>query len=138
MLCRLHVNPLLIEKQLDSTDPRVRANAIEALWGTLSWNSKRLLKKATDDPHHRVCVNALLGLYLAGIADTADRMIALARNPSSMHRAAVAWGMGYTRDDMFRTHLDELSRDPAENVRTAAASALEKFARGFSESPATE
>ncbi len=65
--------------------------------------------------------------YLAGVPGTAERMIAAAQNLSSMHRAAVAWAMGYTRDDVFRTRLDELSRDPEENVRTAAASALGRY-----------
>jgi HEAT repeat protein len=127
MLCRLHVNPQLIEKQLDSADARVRANAIEALWGTLSWNSRRLLERATSDPHHRVAVNAVLGLYLAGIPQATERMTALAQDQSPMFRAAVAWTMGYTCDETFLPSLEQLSRDPEENVRKAAIAALAKY-----------
>ena len=127
MLCRLHVNPQLIEKQLDSPDARVRANAVEALWGTVSWNSRRLLEKAQNDSHHRVAVNALVGLYLAETPQIAERLIAMAQDQSPMRRAAVAWAMGYIRDDVFRPCLEQLSGDPEENVRRAAADALAKY-----------
>jgi hypothetical protein len=130
MLCRLHVNPLLIEKQLDSKDARVRANAIEALWGTLSWESKRLLEKATHDPHHRVAVNALLGLYLASFPNAIERMRMVARHPSPMFRIAIAWAMGYTRDEKFIPQLEQLSQDPVEDVRKAAVAALQKYGEG--------
>ena len=127
MLCRLHVNPHLIEKQLDSADARVRANAVEALWGAISWNSKRLLEKAAADPHHRVAVNALLGTYLAGNPPMADPIIAAGQHPSPMFRAAAAWAMGYTADRAFISHLEKLSRDPEEGVRKSASAALEKY-----------
>ena len=58
MLCKAHVNPQLIEKQMGSKDARVRANAVEALWGSVSFNSKRLLERAAVDPHHRVSARA--------------------------------------------------------------------------------
>lgn len=130
LLCRLHVNPQLIEKQLESEDPRVRANAIEALWGADTWISRRLLERAADDKHHRVSANALLGLYLARIPDSVERLLLAARNASALVRAGAAWAMGQTRDKIFVPHLEQLRADSEEKVRSSAERALQFLATG--------
>jgi HEAT repeat protein len=128
MLCSLHVNPLVIEKHLESKDPRVRANAIEALWKMYIPNARYLLEKGVNDLHHRVVVNALIGYYLAKVPTASERIIAGAENESPMFRASIAWAMGYTGDEVFLPHLERLACDEHENVRSAAAAALEKLA----------
>lgn len=52
--------------RLGESDPRVRANAIESLWGVDSPEARTLLSFATNDANNRVVGNALLGLYHLG------------------------------------------------------------------------
>lgn len=127
LLCKLYANPRLIEKQLESLDERVRANAVEALWGLDDETSCNILLKAADDPHHRVAVNAIYGLYLAKDPRGAERLISGARHESPHFRAAHAWAMGQTEDQQFALALRSLLRDDAEGVRSAAARAVEKL-----------
>ena len=74
MLGRLNWNPDRVEALLSSTDARLRANAIESLWGQRQANVRRILWQATEDRSGRVVVNALLGLYLAGDLDATVRL----------------------------------------------------------------
>jgi len=124
IFCGLYRNPLLVERQLSSPDPRVRANAIEALWHVNKLTCRAILEKAIGDPHHRVALNALLGLYYLNKTAAMDQMIAFAANPDPLFRAATAWAMGQTRDPAFQPCLEALAADPAEAVRSAAQHAL--------------
>jgi len=124
IFCGLYANPLLVERQLSSTDPRVRANAIQALWHVNKLTCRAILEKATGDPHHRVALNAVLGLYYLNRVAATDQMIAFAANPDPQFRAATAWAMGQTGDPAFQCYLEALAADPAETVRAAAQHAL--------------
>jgi len=128
LMCEANSNPALVAKHLDSPDPRVRANAVEALWRVDNLVAKVTLERAARDAHHRVAVNALFGLYLVRTAGAVDRMIEVAAHPSPQFRAAIAWAMGETRDAVFQEHLDRLTRDEVTAVRTAAEAALRKSA----------
>lgn len=125
VFCRLYANPTLVARQLQSPDNRVRANAVEALWGMDTVSNRTILETAGRDKHHRVAVNALMGLYLLHVPWAADRLLELAGNDSPEFRAAAAWAMGRTGDELFRDHLEALLDDPAEPVRRAAHTALE-------------
>jgi hypothetical protein len=124
IFCGLYANPLLVKRQLGSPDPRVRANAIEALWHVNKLTCRAILEKAIGDPHHRVAVNAALGLYYLNRVAATDQMIAFAANPNPRFRAATAWAMGQTGDPAFQCYLKALAADPAETVRAAARHAL--------------
>ncbi|MGH9629782.1 MAG: HEAT repeat domain-containing protein [Bryobacteraceae bacterium] len=56
---------------LHEHDPQVRANIIQALWEADSPIIPALLRRAADDPHHRVAPNAVLGLYKRKESDAA-------------------------------------------------------------------
>ena len=124
ILSTLHVNLSLIEKQLESSDPRVRANAVEGLWGESSHRHTQLLERAAKDPHHRVAANGLYGLYVAKVPGTVERMIHIANSASPQHRAAISWAMGRTGLRQFSSELDKLAADSDDGVRSAAARAL--------------
>jgi HEAT repeat protein len=127
ILSTLHVNLSLIEKQLESKDPRVRANAVEGLWGENSLRHTRLLERAAKDPHHRVAANGLYGLYVAKIEGTAGRMIRMANSSSPDLRAAIAWAMGRTGSHEFTSELEKLAADGEESVRLSATRALKQI-----------
>jgi HEAT repeat protein len=83
-----------------------------------------MLDRATKDPHHRVAVNGLYGLYVAQVTGTAERMIQVAHSPSAQHRAAIAWAMGKTKSDEFTPELEKLADDGDDCVRSSATRAL--------------
>ncbi len=61
--CKLRSNTAVILRQLKAEDGRVRANAIEALWMIQTPEAADIFREALGDRHHRVVVNALIGLY---------------------------------------------------------------------------
>ncbi len=95
-------------------DPRVRANAIEALWSALPEQASALLWAATRDPHNRVVGNALLALYR--MADTgAMRAIAdMVGHAEPAFRTTAAWIMGETGDPRFLPLLTKLLTSSSE------------------------
>ena len=64
-----------IEKRLQESDTRVRANAIEAIWGVDTDQARELLEWATRDGNNRVVGNALVGLYRRGENSVLARQI---------------------------------------------------------------
>lgn len=85
---------------LHHDDPRVRANAVEAVAASQAGTEpgRARLLEAKQDPHHRVRANALRGLlalaqepiarYQASLLEDLDAMLA---NASARHRLAGAW-----------------------------------------------
>jgi len=113
---------------LADPDPRVRANATEALWGSNARDARQTLWGLARDSNQRVVGNALLGLYKLGEPAAAEELAAMSRHPSAKHRATAAWAMGQTLDGGFREHLRRLEGDPDENVRRNARLALARMA----------
>jgi HEAT repeat protein len=127
MLTCLHVNIALIERQMESGDARVRANAIEALWGEDSHRHRPLLERAALDPHHRVSANGLFGLFRANAPGIAERIARSARSGSPQHKAAIAWVMGNTGRPEFIPELEILEQNAEECVRSSAVRALQRI-----------
>jgi HEAT repeat protein len=123
-LCKLRPNRMLIERQLQSHDPRTRANAVEALWGLKTAESAEVFRMASADVHHRVAVNALIGLHALGDESAFGRLTALTQHPSALFRMAAAWALGYLKDPRGAAALEALERDPLLCVKRRAAAAL--------------
>lgn len=100
---------------LSDPDPRVRANAVESLWGIQSPMAERIFESALADPHHRVRANALVGQYLLGEQECLPKLLSLSRDPDAMVRAAAAWAMGRTGDARFEPQLQEMRRSADRN-----------------------
>ena len=98
--------------RLSESDPRVRANAIESLWGVDTPEARTLLKFAASDANNRVVGNALLGLYHLGEASVLADVINLAAHESALFRASAAWVMGETGDPRFTDALRRLISEP--------------------------
>ena len=107
--------------RLSESDPRVRANAIESLWGVDTPEARTLLKFAASDANNRVAGNALLGLYHLGEASVLADVVNLAAHESAalsrlgrlgdgrnrrsaIHRCAAAPDLG-TRSDGSQARL---------------------------------
>lgn len=106
-----------VHKRLAEVDPRVRANAVESLWGLDSESIRGVLKHASRDQHHRVAVNALIGLHLTGAADATASLQKMARGSDPLSRAAAAFGMGRILKNEFKPVLEVLLRDTDARVR---------------------
>jgi len=126
IMCQTGSNPMLVERQLQSPDPRVRANAVESLWSVTTPSAHSLLEFATQDTHHRVALNALVGLFMQGDSSAIERMREQARNSSPAFRVAAAWALGLTGRAEAWSALNALRDDPEEVVRESALRAIVK------------
>jgi HEAT repeats len=113
-----------VRAKLAETDPRVRANAVEALWGVDSMEARALLHFAAGDASNRVIGNALLGLYYLGDPAALDEMVKLSTHESNLFRATAAWVMGQTGDVRFSDIVRRLLLEPEAVVRKRALAAL--------------
>ena len=123
--CKLRSNTAAILRQLKAEDGRVRANAIEALWGLQTPEAGVIFREALGDRHHRVVVNALIGLYLQNDPSAFERLLELTRHASELHRAAAVWALGHLEEMKGVPVLEKLAtEDGSEMVRQKAAQAL--------------
>jgi len=117
-------NPVWTERQLMHANDRVRANAIESLWGVTSASAIRLLESLVDDDSHRVAGNSLVGLHVVGVPGVLARLteMAIHRNPKC--RCTAAWAIGRVGDAIFVPLLNLLVTDRDPGVRSASLRAL--------------
>jgi hypothetical protein len=124
LLCEVRPNKAMVERQLLSSDARVRANAIEALWYARTPEANALFQAAANDPNHRVVGNALIGLHLQGNPSALTRMIEASRSPDPLFRGAMAWCFGFIGDERCIPLLEGLLTDPSVIVRKRAERSL--------------
>ena len=105
-------------------DSRVRASAVESLWGVSSAAVGEVFRSAAKDLNNRVKGNALLGLYRLGDQGSIASILAMAADPKPLFRATAAWTMGQTADPRFLPTLEKLARDLYASVRKNAAKAI--------------
>jgi HEAT repeat protein len=116
-----------VRHRLAESDARVRANAVEALWGVDSEEARELLRFASADGNNRVAGNALLGLYWLGETAVIAEMVKMAANPASSFRLSAAWAMGETGDPRFNEVLGRMLADPNAGVRKRAFTAVSQI-----------
>jgi hypothetical protein len=118
-----------VRKRLSETDARVRANAVESLWGTDSTSARAVLKEASRDHHHRVAANALVGLHRIGTYDVTASLQKMAQGEDPMGRAAAAFAMGQILNADFKPVLESLLKDASPQVRSQALRSLIRMKR---------
>ena len=116
-----------VDLALSDVDGRVRANAIEALWGIDTLKARHTLWSALDDGHNRVVGNALLGLLGLGDRSLLPRLRAMAEHREPLFRATAAWVMGQSKDKSFYPVLLNLKAGGPETVTAAAVKSLEGY-----------
>ena len=109
-----------VERRLADEDPRVRANAIESMWGLDRPEARSLLQKALRDPNNRVVGNAILGLYLLGDCSSIPELLKLGESEVPVRRSTATWVMGETGDPRFLNAIAERLRDADAMVRRRA------------------
>jgi hypothetical protein len=113
-----------VRERLDESDPRVRANAVEALWGVDTVENRQLLRRMLEDRNNRVAGNAMLGLYRLGECSSIAAILKAAAHDAPVFRCTAAWVMGETGDPRFAGYLAGMMREPNPAVRKRAFAAL--------------
>lgn len=127
LYARARRDPAMVASLLDDPSARVRANAVEALWGVDSAEARAVLERALSDPHNRVVGNALLGLLRLTDAAAVDRVRALATSEDARLRATAAWVMGASGLQSFREDLTRMIRDLDVRVRHSVFRAIARL-----------
>jgi HEAT repeat protein len=127
MLGRTNWNLTRIESLMASDDDRVRANAVESLWGHRHADARAILWDATLDRCSRVVVNALLGLCQMGDREAYSRLAELAETSDPARRSGAAWAMGEIGDPEFGEALEKLAQDRDVKVRDMARKSQKKL-----------
>jgi hypothetical protein len=137
LMGRANLNLARIKSFLASDDSRLRANAVESLWGRGEADVQALFREASKDPRGRVAINALLGLCKAGDRDAVARLIHFASSENPIVRAGAAWAMGETGNVKFEETLRKLEQDPDVKVTAMVARSLKKVLPRESAAPAS-
>jgi len=129
LFCQVSKNPQWAERQLSDDDARVRASAVEGLWGNDTPGARAVLREAARDSDHRVVANSLVGLYLLDEPSAAAQLAEMAAHPGPLFRAAAAFAMGQTRHEGFVPQLGQMVKDYNAKVRSTALRALVRIRR---------
>ena len=111
-------------KLMNHPDQRIRASAIESVWGLRNAKAISLLETALDDENNRVVGNAVLGLHIAEVAGVMEIVLAIGRDPKPNFRSTAAWIMGRIASPDLAPELERLRKDENPMVRSTALRAL--------------
>ena len=114
-------------RQSEDPDPRVCANAIEALWGQDAARVIDLFHRMKKRGHQRIVANALIGLCRAGYLDGLRGLAEMTQHPSSAFRASAAWAMGTVGDPRFVPILKHLLKEPPGAVGRNSLRSLQRI-----------
>lgn len=109
----------------EATDPRVRGNAVESLWGNNHPEATKLFWKCVEDRQNRVVGNAIVGLFLGGEDKVVGLLKRLAQNSEPEFRMTSAWTIGRTGGTEFLPELSPLIKDDNPKVRATALRSLQ-------------
>ena len=125
LFCLASRNPQWAERRMADDESRIRASAVEGLWGVNSPPARALMHEASRDIDHRVVANALVGLYmLDGMEAVAQSVETMAASPAPPFRAAAAFAMGQIGESQLVPLLSQMMKDPNPQVRSSVLRAL--------------
>lgn len=128
---RSNKNHKWVQERLGETDPRVRANAVESLWGSDTTGSRAVFWAALGDDDDRVVGNAALGLYRLGDPASAGVILKLLSHPDECFRVTGMWVMGETGDPRFMPILARIISEQSAELRASAFRALAKLKKSM-------
>jgi hypothetical protein len=116
-----------VSKRMVETDSRVRANALEALWGLESEDCRQVFLDALDDPANRVVGNGILGLYLLGLPAALGSVLTMITHADDGFRRTGIWLMGEMGDLRFLPVLARLMKESESALRPHVFKAFAKL-----------
>lgn len=102
---------------IEDSDARVRANAIEAMWGRSDKQAIEVFEVGSRDTHQRIGANSLIGLHNAGQLSAIRGILRMADDTDPVRSAAGIWAMGHSKDPRFLDYLQQRLRDTADPHR---------------------
>ena len=118
------MSPAWSAAQLAREEQRIRANAVEAIWGFHSPAAVHLFEMCVKDRNNRVLGNALLGLHILGHRSIEAELLSMARTEAPEYRSTAAWAMGRTAQEKWVDALTVMVRDEHPQVRGMAFRSL--------------
>ena len=106
------------------SDPRVRANILEALWGSTSANAIDIFHQALNDPEPRIVANAALGIYKHDREEGGRLLSTLQTHADSRIRCSALWAIAQTGDPRFLPTLRGSLQDADPRKRSIAVRGL--------------
>jgi hypothetical protein len=116
-----------VSRRMDVADSRIRANALEALWGAESEDCRQVFLDALDDPANRVVGNGILGLYLLGAPSAIGSILAMIAHADEGFRKTGIWLMGEIGDLRFLPVLARLMKESTPTLRPDVFRAFAKL-----------
>lgn len=129
LIGRSNKNANWLSRRFRDRDPRVLANAVEAMWAMPVEEVRSLLAAAAQSPNNRVQANALLGLYRAGDPTAVPGLLKMARHVEPLFRMSAFWAMGQTGDSRFVAVLNREFKASEGKVRLSVTRALAQIRR---------
>lgn len=111
LLCKMDARQDWLKHALLDDDPRVRANAIEATWESVSATAVPLLRRALGDEQPRVVGNAAIALLRLNDPEVTTFVESMGKHPLRQFRATAAWVMGRSGRSAFLPAVKQLLTD---------------------------
>jgi len=116
-----------VSQRMGQDDSRVRANALEALWGMESEDCRQVFLEALEDPANRVVGNGILGLYLLDAPSAIRSILTMIEHADEAFRKTGIWLMGETGDLRFLPVLARLMKESTPALRPCVFRAFAKL-----------
>ena len=120
-----------VQDRMGEPDARVRANAVESLWGSDTAGCRAVFWSALGDDDNRVVGNAALGLYRLGDPSSVGVILKLLTHTEAGFRVTGAWVMGETGDPRFMPILARIISEPVAELRGNAFRAMAKLKKAM-------
>jgi len=127
LMGKFNRNPVWTGSRLKDQDARVRANAVESLWGASDDAAREVFARALHEDDNRIAGNALLGLYRLGDPSSIAQLLTLFDHPQPRFRATAAWVAGETEDPRFLPLLAGLMKSGDAALRNRVWRAVGKI-----------
>jgi HEAT repeat protein len=128
---RSNKNYKWVQERLSEPDARVRANAVESLWGSDTAGSRAVFWSALGDDDSRVVGNAVLALYRLGDQASIRLILQMMSHPETAFRSTGVWVMGETGDSRFLPTLGRLISDAAAELRGEVFRSIAKLKKAM-------
>lgn len=112
------------KRKLLDADPRVRAAAVEALWGRPAEVAREVFLDVLADAHHRVRGNGIVGLYKLDDPAALHPLRVLLEDPEDLPRRAGLWVIEQTRDPRFLPLVMRMMANAAPELRSRCLRAM--------------
>jgi len=120
-------DPKWVSQRMNESDSRIRANAIEALWGMESEDCRQIFLDALNDPANRVVGNGVLGLYLLGATEAIGSILTMLAHSDDGFRRTGFWLVGESGDLRFLPVLARMIREATPALRPFVFRAFAKL-----------